>query len=44
MNGGPFLIRRHASGDIGWIIHRHGALYAAEYGWDESFDSLSSRF
>ena len=40
MSDGPILIRRRAPGEIGWIIHRHGALYAAEYGWDESFEAL----
>jgi DNA-binding MarR family transcriptional regulator/GNAT superfamily N-acetyltransferase len=38
--GPPVVIRDHAAGDIGWIIHRHGALYAAEYGWDETFEGL----
>jgi DNA-binding MarR family transcriptional regulator/N-acetylglutamate synthase-like GNAT family acetyltransferase len=35
----PYLIRNHEPGDMGWIIHRHGALYAQEYGWDESFEA-----
>jgi DNA-binding MarR family transcriptional regulator/N-acetylglutamate synthase-like GNAT family acetyltransferase len=36
----PYLLRGHQPGDIGWAIHRHGALYAEEYGFDETFEAL----
>jgi DNA-binding MarR family transcriptional regulator/N-acetylglutamate synthase-like GNAT family acetyltransferase len=36
----PYLLRPQQPGDMGWVVHRHGALYAQEYGFDEQFEAL----
>jgi DNA-binding MarR family transcriptional regulator/GNAT superfamily N-acetyltransferase len=36
----PYIIRPPRPGDIGRVISRHGALYAEEYGWDETFEGF----
>ena len=36
----PFSIRPLRIGDVGWITHRQGILYAQEYGWDATYEAL----
>jgi len=37
-----FRLRDLEVGDLGWVVSRHGEIYAESFGWDASFEALVS--
>lgn len=36
----PYRLRPHRPGDMGWIVARHGVLYAEERGWNSEIEAV----
>jgi DNA-binding MarR family transcriptional regulator/GNAT superfamily N-acetyltransferase len=37
-----YVLRPHRPGDMGWVVERHGVLYAAEYGWGSHIEAITA--
>lgn len=37
-----YTLRSHRPGDMGWVVARHGVLYAAEYGWSSHIEAITA--
>ncbi|WP_031159812.1 bifunctional helix-turn-helix transcriptional regulator/GNAT family N-acetyltransferase [Streptomyces durhamensis] len=40
---GAVVLREPLPGDLGWMVQRNAALYAAEYGWNADYEGLVAR-
>jgi DNA-binding MarR family transcriptional regulator/GNAT superfamily N-acetyltransferase len=40
---GRFVLRPHRIGDMGWVVYSEAAGYAAQYGWDGTFEALVAK-
>jgi DNA-binding MarR family transcriptional regulator/GNAT superfamily N-acetyltransferase len=37
-----YTLRSPQPGDMGWVVSKHGSLYAKEYGWDSTIEAITA--